>query len=591
MKPKPFLSLFLFCLLSNAAFGLGSNTGAISTGFSDEPEFLPVEEAYKLSVDTLTSGNSKELLLNWEIAPGYYLYQDKTRLKSPSDKTIPLEMPEGIVKYDEYFEKDLTVYYGNLSIAVVIDEFPGSYRLQTQGCADAGLCYPPQWQTIEIDSSGNASVAGSDSPFSGSGSTGIGENTGTAQSSFYGLLISLISALIGGLILNLMPCVFPVLSLKALSFANSRHSTHEHHLHGWAYTLGTVSTFVAIASILFVLRSSGELIGWGFQLQNPLVVGALVYLFFFMGLLLFGNYHFGSSLAGIGQSLTEGQSLRASFFTGSLATIVASPCTAPFMGTALGYAFTQPPFTGLLVFGFLGLGMALPFLLLSYFPSLSKALPKPGPWMDKLRQFLAFPLFLTAIWLLWVLGHQAGSDAVILLLMGGVGIVLALWLQQISLSWLAIPVLILSLLPFNYIETATTSEPKALAHGWQPYNSQRLEDLLQSGQPVFVNLTADWCITCLANEKIALDTEATRNALENQGYVKIKGDWTNYNPEITRLLTKHGRSGVPLYLIYAPGHNGTPVILPQILQPGSVIEAISNRNTKDSVAFTENSDT
>lgn len=574
---------------------------------NDEPQFLTVEEAYPLSVETLSIGGERELLISWNIADGYYLYKNKLLLRDSDKAPLDLIIPEGLKKYDDYFEEELEVFYNDLQITAVIPASPGEYKIRSQGCADAGLCYPPQWQTIVIDDSGNAFVGTTSQPTPSSlsdqsdssiqnGSESNSENKSVIAANTSGpsttLLLSLFGALLGGLILNLMPCVFPVLSLKALSFANSQHSHHEHHMHGWAYTLGTVATFVLIAAALFILRASGELIGWGFQLQNPLVVGALVYLFFFMGLLLFGSYNVGAGLAGVGQSLTEGQSLKSSFFTGSLATVVASPCTAPFMGTALGFAFTQPPAIGLLIFVFLGLGMALPFLLLSYYPNLSNKLPKPGPWMETLRQLLSFPLFLTAIWLLWVLGRQAGSDAIIILLSGGVAITLALWFQQQSkLRWVAIPIFILALLPFRYIETTPTAESDShstLAEGWQPYQPERLAQLLDSGTPVFVNLTADWCITCLANEKVALDTAATKEALDRAGYVKLKGDWTNYNPEITQLLSKYGRSGVPLYLLFTPNAGDQPMILPQILNPNSIINALNDQKPKEDDTLAEN---
>lgn len=388
------------------------------------------------------------------------------------------------------------------------------------------------------------------------------------------------AALLGGIILNLMPCVFPVLSLKTLSLLHSHQASHQQHLHGWAYTLGCVLSFCAIAALMFSLRQAGQFIGWGFQLQSPWVVASLSYLFVCLGILLLGNFNFGGSFSGSGQNLTQSNGYSGSFFTGALATLVASPCTAPFMGAALGFAITQPISLGLLTFATLGFGMALPFLVLSYFPSLGRALPKPGPWMHTLKQFFAFPLFFTALWLLWVLSKQSGSDVVIAFVGGSLAIGLGLWLWQSQpfspiKRTLAVLSLLAALLPFNWLNQPPATTVQALDHNWQPFTQQRLDELRQSGTPVFVNMTAAWCITCLANEKVALDTQASITAFEQAGVVKLKGDWTNYNPEITRLLNQFGRNGVPLYLLYNGQPGNKPAILPQILSESTIKEALN----------------
>jgi len=564
--------------------------------------FLPVEQAYQLSATVTQPAEGEEALhLNWQIADDYYLYQHQLKIEIEGE---PLEyaLPAAERKYDEYFERELNVYYGRLDLTALL---PNAFdhnatttvTVHSQGCADAGLCYPPQKQQLQLKN-GLATVlaAPSRADTTSLGNTPKNEHPNpTINSDSGSYLWAIIGALLGGVILNLMPCVFPVLSLKALSLVRSGDNPQQQHLHGWAYTAGAVATFVAIAALMLTLRQAGQAVGWGFQLQSPIVVASLAYLFFVLGLSLSGFLQLGSSFAGSGQSLTEGHSYRSSFFTGALATLVASPCTAPFMGGALGYAVTQSSPVALSVFAALGFGMALPFLLLTYFPSLSQRLPKPGAWMETLKQALAFPLYLTALWLLWVVGRQTDSDSVVFTIAGAVGLVFAIWLWQhrparLWQQCLAAVILAIALWPMaqlqqGQIRTQSTLTQNALAHNWQPFTQARLEQLLDAGQPVFVNLTADWCITCLANEKVALDTDASLEAFERSGIVKLKGDWTHYNPEITELLTQFGRNGVPLYLLYKGDKQQKPQMLPQILREDLVINAIESVKTSNLAAI------
>jgi len=557
-----------------------SSSSQTNFEFSDAISFLPVGEAYRLSGHIEQTGDSTHLNLHWDIAEGYYLYQHQLKFEL-AGAAITAELPLGQRKYDEYYERELEVYYHSLDITLALPnkisnhlEQKHSVRVHSQGCADAGLCYPPQWQRLDLHH-GEVSLAKSVAPPPATGITTTGADAEATGSYLWAIM----GALLGGIILNLMPCVFPVLSLKALSLARNADNPQTQHLHGWAYTIGAVSTFVAIAAIMLSLRHAGQAVGWGFQLQSPVVVALLAYLFFAMGLTLSGFITLGGNIAGAGQSLTEGHSYRSSFFTGALATLVASPCTAPFMGGALGYAVTQSPLIALSVFAALGFGMALPFLLLTYFPSLSQKLPKPGAWMETLKQLLAFPLYFTALWLLWVVGRQTNSDSVIFVVAGATALAFAVWLWQHKPArlWqqsLAAAILALALWPISQLQYATPDEPRALTHDWQPFTQARLEQLLRDGQPTFVNLTADWCITCLANDKAALDTEEAQAAFKLSGIVKLKGDWTHYNPEITQLLARFGRNGVPLYLLYSGEPNSKPMILPQILRQQTILEAI-----------------
>ncbi|MBR9813844.1 thiol:disulfide interchange protein [bacterium] len=403
------------------------------------------------------------------------------------------------------------------------------------------------------------------------------------------LLLAVGLALLGGLILNLMPCVFPVLSIKAIAVAQSSGQSAGHRrLHALVYTAGVVLGFVALAVGLLALRAGGEAAGWGFQLQSPWVVGALAYVMFLLGLALHGYWSFGTRLMGVGQNLTEQDGARGAFFTGLLACVVATPCTAPFMGAAMGYAVTRPAFEALTVFAALGVGMAIPFLLLGFVPALARALPRPGPWMDSFKKLMAFPLYLTAIWLVWVLGRQVGVNGMAALLVGLLALVCAVglwaragksaWVQLGRVAGLGLAALAIALLasplmqtaPAQAQATATSNTPVAS----EAYTPARLDQLLATGQPVFVNLTADWCVTCHVNERVAIGTNAVQTAMSDAGITYLKGDWTNRDPEITALLEKYQRSGVPLYLLYSGRSGEAPTVLPQILTPGIVVDAI-----------------
>ncbi|TXK80311.1 protein-disulfide reductase DsbD family protein [Rheinheimera tangshanensis] len=397
-------------------------------------------------------------------------------------------------------------------------------------------------------------------------------------------LVMVALAAVGGLILNLMPCVFPVLSLKALSLVNGQQSAQHTKAEALWYSAGVVLSFVLLAAMLLVLRSAGEAVGWGFQLQNPLVVGLLAYLLFVLALSLSGVVQLGLGLMNSGQQLTEKPGARGSFFTGVLAVVVASPCTAPFMGTALGYAATQPALAALAIFAALGLGMALPFLALAWSPGFAALLPKPGLWMEKLKQWLAYPLYLSAVWLLWVYGRQQGIDALALALVGLVFVAAACWLwgllqlQQAGKASAVMAVLLFAgaVALLWYPQPATQQSAKT-DHA-EVWSEQRLKQLLQDGKPVLVNMTADWCITCLVNERVALDTDSSKAAMALYNLTYLKGDWTNKDPAISAYLRQFQRDGVPLYVLYWPGQ--PPEVLPQILTPDSLRQALEQLSSK-----------
>lgn len=395
------------------------------------------------------------------------------------------------------------------------------------------------------------------------------------------LIKALILAVLGGLVLNLMPCVFPVLSMKALSLIQLGDKEEKKaRAYGLSYTAGILVSFGIIASVLIALKSGGAQIGWGFQLQSPTVIIALAYLVFILGLNLSGFFEFAGRFGHWGQRLASKSGHGGAFWTGVLATLVATPCTAPFMGGAIGFALTQNAFVSLLVFLALGFGLALPYLLLCYIPALRHKLPRPGAWMETFRQFLSFPMFVTAAWLLWVLTQQASQNAIFFALLGMIAIAFALWLMKRNPkgafgSLLKKAFLIIAVIGVFFPLWNGGGETKE----YHDYSPATLSSLLETKDPVFVNMTAAWCITCKVNERIALRTDKTIALFEENNVQYVKGDWTNKNAEIAQYLEKFGRSGVPLYVYYAaPNKAGTrpePVLLPQILTNQIIFETIT----------------
>lgn len=397
-------------------------------------------------------------------------------------------------------------------------------------------------------------------------------------SSSRSLTLILVFAVLGGLILNLMPCVFPILSLKALALMKHReNSPAQQRHHALAYTAGAILSCTAVAGLLLALRAGGEAIGWGFQLQSPVFVAALAYLMFTLGLSLSGVAEFGGRFMGLGQSLTVGNSTASAFFTGVLATIVASPCSAPFMGTALGYAVTQSPLIALGVFSALGFGLALPFLLLGFFPRLAAFLPRPGAWMETFKQAMAFPLYLTAVWLTWVVMQQSGADAAAVTLVGLVLIAFALWLwrrKDRASALVKVLALIAAVLLLTHpaLRTEKSALSAASVEHAEAYSDERLAQLRAEKRTIFVNLTADWCLTCKVNEHTALRSDQVQQAFADKKVAVLIGDWTRSDPALTRVLARFGRNGVPLYLLYLNG--GEPQVLPQLLTPQIVLDAL-----------------
>jgi thiol:disulfide interchange protein DsbD len=418
----------------------------------------------------------------------------------------------------------------------------------------------------------------------------------------HSLPVLMLLAALGGLILNLMPCVFPVLSIKAIHVVEqAKKHPAAVRIKGLVFAAGVISSMLCLAAILLALRAGGEEIGWGFQLQSPLFVTLMVYLLLAVGLNLSGVFEVGGGLAGIGDGLTHGDGYRASFFTGLLTTLVATPCTAPFMAPALGAALTQSPMNALFIFAALGAGLSLPFVLLSFAPWMRRVLPKPGAWMDTLKQIFAFPIYASAAWLLWVLSHETSSFGLGAALAGTVLIGLAAWAYQKShassgsgrvpgLLTAGIALLIALLLPVRFADVAAAapgvSGSAQEADQWQPYSAAKVAELTATGRPLLVNFTASWCLTCLLNERNAFSDPAVQEIFRDKKVTLMKGDWTNRDPAITHALAEFGRAGVPLYVVYNATPGSTePLVLPQILTASVVANAFAdNRSATANVA-------
>jgi thiol:disulfide interchange protein DsbD len=419
------------------------------------------------------------------------------------------------------------------------------------------------------------------------GASGLGPPPPRSAARGLGLPLALTFAVLGGLILNLMPCVFPVLAMKAASLAGHAHERAAARAQGLAFGAGVLATFAALAVALIALQSAGAAAGWGFQLQSPPVVAALSLLMLAVALNLSGVFEVGASLQGAGSGLAARGGLVGAFFTGALAVVVAAPCTAPFMAPAIGWALTQSPPAALAVFLALGVGFAAPFVAAAFTPGLLSRLPRPGPWMEILRRALAFPMYGAAAWLAWVLTLQAGAGALARILAVAIVLALAAWLAGLAqrraglgrparglaaaAAVLVCAVAAAAVWP-PYPQAVAAQEGSA-ATPQEAYTPARLAALRAEGRAVFVDYTAAWCVTCQVNEKVVLSRAAVAEAFRRTGAVYLKADWTRKDAVIAADLARHGRAGVPLYLVYA-ARGGDAVVLPQILTEGRVIRAL-----------------
>ncbi|MDE3038556.1 MAG: thioredoxin family protein [Pseudomonadota bacterium] len=527
-----------------------------------------------------------------EPPPGWHTYY-----KNPGDAgmatalawTLPPGFSAGDIDWPEpeqMHEGSLTVYgYGGQVFLPVTIVPPASLdasatypvKVKATWLACKNICIPES-ANLEID----LPVVAAPAPSAQAGLFKPAHHHPPAAATPF-LPLILLAAMLGGLILNLMPCVLPVLSLKALAIA--KKSGREHHvvIHmGIAYTLGILLSFAIIGGALLALRQGGEAIGWGYQMQSPAFVGFLIYLLFMVGLNLSGLFHLPVLLGGVGGGIAAESSARGSFFTGVLAVMVATPCTAPFMAPAVGVALTLPSWEAMLIFEALGFGLASPFLAVSLFPKLLRFLPKPGVWMETFKELLAFPMYASVIWLLWVLSMQTGGGVTVAL-SGMLAIVIIIWMKKLfgedgayRITALALYALVLGLsLPaLNQMELGGMQRKMdEMGITAVDYSAEKLAELRKTGTPVFVDATAAWCITCQLNGRTVIHTTRVMEAFKQHGVTLMVADWTRRNDDITEFLSSFGYKGVPLYVFY-PAH-GKPVVLPQLLTQDKVIETIS----------------
>ncbi len=397
-----------------------------------------------------------------------------------------------------------------------------------------------------------------------------------------GLVQALLLAFAGGIILNLMPCVFPVLFIKGLSLVqSSREQRGVLRAHGWVYTLGILVSFWIVVGILLLLRGAGHQLGWGFQFQSPVFLAIMALFLFFLSLSLAGQFEIGLSLTSAGGELAQKPGYAGSFFTGVLAMVVATPCTAPLMGVAVGYALAHSSFVSFAVFTALALGLAAPYLLLTYNPRWMGLLPRPGAWMEVLKQLVSIPIFATVIWLVWLFAQSAGVNALLgllaaFLLLAIAGSVLGRWPARRGAAIAAVLVAICAIALPVYAVRAFGGTAKSAGNDWKPFTADAVSQYRAQGKPVFVDFTASWCLSCQVNQRVVLDRADVQRRLRQSGVVLIKADWTHYDGAIGQALAALGRSGIPTYALYPAQPDAAPEMLPEVLTPGAVYMALDS---------------
>ena len=525
------------------------------------------------------SATASGSVIRLELAPVGAADPGQVRFFAERESRIEPSAPQTVTRADGRIE---------LALPVAHDLAPGFARLQGVVTAERGFdAAGSSIRAIALDIPLAGTPVAGPKPAAAAG-IDFG-SSGTANGAALSLPLALAFALAGGLLLNLMPCVFPVLSLKALGLATAAsHDRRAVRHEGIAFAAGVVIAFALLGVAIAALRAAGEQLGWGFQLQSPAVVTVLALLFFVLALNLSGVFEFGTLVpSGVATWSHANRHVNA-FASGVLAVAIASPCTAPFMGAALGYALGERAHVTLGVFVALGLGMALPYLALAWFPAWRRALPRPGLWMVRLRQLLAFPLYATVAWLVWVLGAQVGNDAVIRIGGALVLVAFALWAWRTfrgggRIGWATAAALgalatVAVAWPLFGRDAAAAQDARAVQgraafDGWEPYSARRVAELTAAGRPVFVDFTAAWCITCQVNKRLVLADAGVRDAFTRRGVALLRADWTRRDPAITQALAALGRSGVPVYVLY--GKNGEPVLLPEVLQRQRLIDAIA----------------
>ena len=517
----------------------------VTPQLTNDHEFLPVDEAYPTEAELTEDGR---VLARWVMPDGYYLYRHSLKLVGKDGTELgSLTIPSGEQKTDEFFG-EVEVYYNFLEIsAPVVAQSRAEVVVDVhyQGCADAGLCYPPEVREFRF--TGLGSVGDASRELTLSSSTGVS------------IWVAIGSALLAGLILNLMPCVFPILSIKALAIVQSADES-DNLRHAVSYLFGVVTTFLVLAILLLVLRGFGAAIGWGFQLQSPGFVAAMILLFFVMSLNLLGVIE----IPGFGLSMTRPNP----FMTGVLAVIVATPCTVPFMAAAIGYAISQGGVDLVLIMVTMGFGMALPYIAVTAIPRIAARLPRPGQWMVTFKRVMSIPLVLTVVWLVWVLTRQVGVSGMLWLITAMVLLAIAAFVGRRQVKWLtSVWAIMLVVIASAVYAVSRPNETHQLANA-ETFDYEMFQSLVAEHRPIFLNVTADWCLTCLANERTTLSRESVHRVFGEYGVTYIKVDWTNRDAQVTKLLEQFGRYGVPMYVLYPS--TDQPVVLPQVLTPDLV---------------------
>lgn len=517
-------------------------------------DVLPVDQAFQASA--VRTG--EQVTVTWTPSAGYYLY--KTSLKVVDNGSdVPVVLPTGQTKDDPNFG---TVEVFHTTVETRTHTKSSTLEVHYQGCAEAGVCYPPQSKTVSVQSATSSiEVAAPQTEIGGTVWMAIG------------------LALLGGLILNLMPCVLPILSLKVVGLAHSGESVQRARSHALWYTAGVLTSFTIIGGLVLGLRAAGHAIGWGFQLQHPMFVAVLFYVMLAVALSMSNVFTLGGGVGRLG-ALGQKEGAMGDFFTGVLACVVASPCVAPFMGSALAYALTAQWWLGLTVFVALGLGLAAPFVLIGFVPKLARWLPKPGAWMDTLKKVLAVPMYLTAVWLAWIVGQQRGVQAVVGLVVGAVILGGGLyWFERVR--WtdkkhhkrMARGLVAVALVPLIFV-AQLHAVPRTMDYGnvtAVAFDPAVLQQLRNEHKTVLVNITADWCVTCKTNEKNVFETSEFSTLLKDKNVVYMVGDWTNPDPQISTFLDQQKAVGVPLYQVYTDKNVEK---LPNILSQNIVQKAV-----------------
>ncbi len=461
----------------------------------------------------------------------------------------------------------------DMAVVLATEDGQEAYRAQTAVVGEWPKVAAAAQVSPELATALKANAASQQAPVDAAGGTSAGDATG--------LLPALLLALVGGLILNLMPCVFPVLAIKVMGFAQHAHDKRVRVASGVAYTTGVVLSFIALGGLMLILRAGGQALGWGFQLQSPAVVAVLAALFTLIGLNLMGVFEFANVLPSSLATLQAKNPQIDALLSGVLAVAIASPCTAPFMGASLGFALGLPAWQALAVFAFLGIGMALPYLAASLIPAVARWLPRPGAWMDVFKKAMAFPMFATVAWLVWVLGQQSGIDGAAALLLLLVGISMLAWALSLRgrTRLVIASISIAALAGFTWVTGPyiTQNMPEntqvSTSNGWQAWEPGKVDQLLATGRPVFVDFTAAWCVTCQLNKKTTLNNAEVLADFNAKKVQLLRADWTRRDPAITQALATLGRQGVPVYVLYPPG--SAPVVMSEILSPTQVRAAVA----------------